>query len=198
MASSEERDDLDDTKPEWWFPTPRQIGVSIGGRTQELTYEQAFSLGCSLLEKGDVTYAAKLFERLEEFPDRGPRAFIMQAFCEAAARHFDKCSQSLAEAFQGEERVIAAALHDAFLSYHVGVRQDAMKAMSELVNTYREYPTLCLLLGNMLEAAGNEAMARKCWSLAVHRDRPGGAVSGVAMRQLKKVPVDSPTKLKDS
>lgn len=197
MMSEEERDDLDDTKPEWWFPTSRLITVTINGQPREVTYEQAFSLGCKLLENGDVGPAAKLFERLEEFSDRGPRAFIMQAFCEAAARHFDKCSESLSEVFQGDEREIATALHDVFLSYHVGVRQEALKGMSQLVNKYREYPTLCLLLGNMLQAAGNEAMAQKCWSLAVHRDRPGGSVSNVAMRQLKKASEGSSSKLNE-
>lgn len=194
----QDHDDEDDTKPEWWFPTPAEIKVVIDGGPQQLTYEQAFALGCKLLEKGGAADAAKLFERLEEFPDRGPRAFVMQAFCEAAALHFDKCSQPLTEAFPGEQQSIATALHNAFVSYHVGIRQDAMKAMVELVKTYQDYPTLCLLLGNMLHAAGNGPMARKCWSLAVHRDRPGGAVAGVAMRQLKKTADGSSPNLKDA
>ena len=198
MDDSDEDDDREDTKPEWWFPAPTEIKVVVDGQPRQFTYEQAFTLGCSLLEKGHVADAAKLFERLEEFPDRGPRAFVMQAFCEAAAMHFDKCSQPLMDVFQGEQQEIATSLHNAFVSYHVGIRQDAMKVMAELVNTYRDYPTLCLLLGNMLDAAGNGAMARKCWSLAVHRDRPGGAVAGVAMRKLKKVADGSSPKLKDA
>jgi hypothetical protein len=178
-------DDDDNTKPEWWFPAPTEIKVVIDGQPRQLSYEKAFALGCSLLEKGHVVDAAAIFERLEEFPDRGPRAFIMQAFCEAAALHFDKCSQPLTTAFEGEEQALASALHNAFVSYHVGIRQDALKAMAELVNKYREYPTLCLLLGNMLDSADKKPLARKCWSLAVHRDRPGGAVAMVAMRQLR-------------
>ena len=184
--------DDDDTKPEWWFPAPTEIRVVIDGESRALFYEQAFVLGCSLLRKGHVADAAKLFERLEEFTDRGPRAFIMQAFCEAAAMHFDKSSQPLMEAFDGESQEIASALHNAFVSYHVGIRQDALKAMAELVNTYRDYPTLCLLLGDMLKEAGKQPLARKCWSLAVHRDRPGGAVAVVAMKRLHE-PTDNPS-----
>jgi hypothetical protein len=167
-------------------PAPVEIEVGIGGQTHRLSYEKAFALGCSLLEKGHITDAAALFERLEEFTDRGPRAFIMQAFCEAAGLNFENCSRPLVEAFQGEKQDIAGALHNAFVSYHVGIREDALNAMVELVNKHRELPTLCLLLGDMLETAGRASMARKCWSLAIHRDRPGGAVAAVAMQHLRR------------
>ena len=185
MVEDDERDDADDTKPEWWFPAPTEIKVVIDGQPQQLSYEKAFALGCSLLKKGRVADAAAIFERLEEFPDRGPRAFIMQAFCEAAALQFDKCGQPLTAVFDGEQQKIATALHNAFVSYHVGIREDALKSRADLVNKYPDYPTLCLLLGNMLDGADKKPLARKCWSLAVHRDRPGGAVAMVAMRQLR-------------
>jgi hypothetical protein len=156
-----------------------------------LRYEPAFARGCKLIEKGADADAAKLFERLEEFADRGPRAFIMQAFCEAAAMHFEECSRPLTEAFAGEKLAIASALHNAFISYHVGIREDALKSMAALVNKYQDLPTLCLLLGDMLETAGRLPMARKCWSLAVHRDREGGEVAAVAMQRLRKRAADS-------
>lgn len=184
-----EIDDEEDTVLE--PPPPAEIDVTIDGKTYRLPYQKAFSLGCKLLKKGQAAEAAKLFERLEEFADRGPRAFIMQAFCEAAALHFEDCSRPLAEVFEGEQQQIAGALHNAFVSYHVGIRQDGLRAMIELVNKYQELPTLCLLLGDMLESAGRLPLARKCWSLAVHRDRPGGAVAAVAMRRLRTLSEDS-------
>ena len=104
----DDHDDEDDTKPEWWFPAPNEIEVLVDGESRTLTYEQAFVLGCSLLEHGDVANATMIFERLEEFPDRGPRAFIMQAFCQAAALHFDECRQPLLEAFEADEQEIAS------------------------------------------------------------------------------------------
>jgi hypothetical protein len=110
-------------------PAPVEIEVGNGNQKHRLSYEKAFALGCTLLEKGHIADAAALFERLEEFTDRGPRAFIMQAFCEAAALHFENCSKPLVAAFHGENQEIAGALHNAFVSYHVGIRQDALDAM---------------------------------------------------------------------
>ena len=178
-------DDDDDTKPEDWFPSPAEIQIVVGGKKHRVAYEQAFMLGCTLVEKGQVADAAKVFERLEEFPDRGPRAFIMQAFCEAAALHFQECTKPLAQVFDGEQQDVASALHAAFVSYHAGIRQDALNTMVELVNKHHDLPTLCLLLGNMLAAAKNTPMAKKCWSLAVERDRPEGAVAQVATHYLR-------------
>jgi hypothetical protein len=167
------------------IPTPAEIEVKIGDETRRLRYEQAFALACTMIERGQAADAARLFERLEEFTDRGPRAFIMQAFCEAAALQFDASSRPLTAAFEGDDRVIAGALHNAFVSYHVGIRKDGVNAMIELVNKHPDLPTLSLLLGNMLESAGRLPMAQKCWSLAVHRDRQHGAVAAVAMQKLR-------------
>jgi hypothetical protein len=178
--------DADATKLDVPTPVPAEIELVIGGKTCRRTYEQAFTLGCALLEKGHVEDAAKLFERLEEFTDRGPRAFIMQAFCEAAALHFEESSKQLSDLFSAEHPEIAKTLQDAFVSYHVGIRQDALRGMTELVNAHADLPTLCLLLGNMLHAAGRVPLARKCWSLAIHRDRPNGAVAVAAMLRLRK------------
>ena len=168
-------------------PSPAHIDVRVGKKVHRIAYEQAFALACSLLEKEQFDDAAKLFERLKEFSDRGPRAQIMQAYCLAAALHFDDCSKPLAEGFNGDKQQIAAELHNAFVSYHVGIRQDALKTMIELVNKYHDLPTLCLLLGDMFETAGQSDMARQCWSLAVRRDRPGGAVAVVATNHLKRL-----------
>jgi hypothetical protein len=184
MSVSEFDEPDEDTELE--PPQPAEIAITMGGQTHRLGYEKAFALGFELLEKGKLADAAALFERLEEFADRGPRAFIMQAFCEAAALHFDQCSQPLARAFRGDRQAIAGALQSAFVSYHVGIRKDALNSLTELVNTHHELPTLCLLLGDMLETANDLPMARKCWSLAIHRDRPGGAVAAVAMRHLRR------------
>jgi hypothetical protein len=167
-------------------PAPAHIELTLDGQQMRLAYEQAFSLASQLLERGDTRNAARLFERLEEFTDRGPRAFIMQAFCEAAAMNFDRVSPPLTEAFRAQNQTIATALHNAFISYHVGIRQDGLNTMVDLVNKHQDLPTLCLLLGNMLQAAGQLPMARKCWAMAIERDRKGGAVAAVAARHLRK------------
>ena len=160
---------LSDTGP--LGPQPVTIPIRWGGKDRNVSYEQAFVLACTLLERHQVEAAARLFERLEPYTDRGPRASIMHAFCEAAALHFDSCSKPLVSAFNGNNNSIAGDLHNAFISYHVGIRQDALQSMAELVNKYRDLPTLCLLLGNMFRAGGETAMARKCWSRAPNRER---------------------------
>jgi hypothetical protein len=174
---------LSDTGP--LGPEPVTIPIRWAGKDRNVSYEQAFVLACSMLEKHQVESAARLFERLEQYTDRGPRASIMHAFCEAAALHFDSCSKPLVSAFDSTKDSIAGDLHNAFVSYHVGIRQDALRAMAELVNKHRDLPTLCLLLGNMFHAGGEAAMARKCWSLAIQRDLPNGAVALAATRHLK-------------
>jgi hypothetical protein len=174
---------LSDTQP--LGPAPAFLQIRLQGKVRKVPYEQVFALACSLLEQRQFEDAAKLFQKLEQFRDRGPRASIMRAFCEAAALHFDTCSKPLATAFEGDKSAIVSDLHNAFISFHVGIRQDALQVMAELVNRRRDLPTLCLLLGYMLHAGGESAMAEKCWSMAVRRDRPGGAVAYVASRHLQ-------------
>jgi tetratricopeptide (TPR) repeat protein len=174
-----------DTRP--LTPAPAKLELNIGSKVQAVSYEQAFSLAFTLIDEKRYEHAARLFERLQQFADRGPEAFIMQAFCEAAALHFDTCSKPLAATFDGENRSLAAELHNAFISYHVGIRQDAITALAELVNRNRDLPTLCLLLGDMLRAMGKTDQARKCWSLAIKRDLPNGSVAIVAARHIQSL-----------
>lgn len=166
-------------------PSPAEIEVVLDGERKRLSFEQAFQLGCVLMNAGNRSDAAKLFACMEEFKDRGPRAFIMQAFCEAAAMRFENCGEALEEGFPGEKE-IATKLQNAFVSYHVGIRQEGVNALIELANEHTDLPTVCLLLGNMLETMDQAKMAAKCWSLAVERDRAGGAVATVAAHRLKK------------
>jgi hypothetical protein len=174
-----------DTKP--LTPAPAILEVNVGGKVQVMSYEQAFLLACTLIDQKQFENAARLFERLQAFTDRGPRAFIMQAFCEAAALHFDNCSKPLAATFDGENQSLAADLHNAFISYHVGIRQDAITSLADLVNRHRDLPTICLLLGDMFRGMGKPGMARKCWTLAVKRDWPNGAVAIVAARHMQSL-----------
>jgi hypothetical protein len=162
------------------------IEFRVGEKDYRLVYEQAFVFAYNLLEQGHVETAARLFERLENYEDRGPQPFVMQAFCEAAALHFDECSKPLVKIFEGENKSLAADLHNVFVSYHVGIREDAIKAMVDLVNTRRELPILCLLLGDMFRTSGQFEMARKCWRLAIHRDVRNGAIAAVAARHLQR------------
>jgi tetratricopeptide (TPR) repeat protein len=168
---------------------PAEIELTINGQPHWLSYEHAFALGCTLLDKGQSEQASKVFERLETFTDRGPRAFIMQAFCEAAAGHYDRCSAALCQAFPEDVLEVAETLHSVFVFYHVASRKEAIRELIELVNKHHELPTLCLLLGDMLAAADNAPLARKCWKQAVRRDRAEGAVAAVAKKRLTQAGV---------
>src|SRR6187402_3179162 len=79
--------EVSDTRP--LSPEPAQIDIQVNGTRHSVTYEQAFLLAFSHVERESYENAAQLFEQLQQFSDRGPRAYIMQAFCEAAALHFD-------------------------------------------------------------------------------------------------------------
>lgn len=164
--------------------SPGEIELTINGQAYRLTYDKAFALGCAILKQGHAEQASKVFERLEAFTDRGPRAAILWAFCEAAAKQFAKCSAILSQALDGESPEVAETLHDVFVYYHVASRQEAIRNLADLVNQHHELPTLCLLLGDMLAAADNPSLACKCWKLAVRRDRADGAVAAVAKQRL--------------
>jgi lipopolysaccharide biosynthesis regulator YciM len=177
--------EISDTRP--LTPAPAKLEVQFDGKVHTVSYEQAFAIAFTLIDQKQFDEAARIFERLQAFTDRGPRAFIMQAYCEAAALHFDSCSKPLAAAFDGENRSLAADLHNAFISYHVGIRQDAITALTEIANQHRELPTVCLLLGDMFHATGKTDLGRKCWSLAVKRDWPNGSVALVATRHMQSL-----------
>lgn len=178
--------DEDINKPETVSPAPAEIELTINGHVHRLAYEQAFVLGFTLLEKGSAEDASKVFSRLEAFTDRGPRAFIMHAFCECAARNYEGSKASLDAVFDGEQGEIAAALQDAFVSCHVGIRKEGLATIASLIDEHRNLPSLCLLLGNLLKSGNNHELAQRCWSLAVQRDRPNGAVAAAAMRHMRK------------
>jgi hypothetical protein len=178
--------EISDTRP--LTPAPAKLDIRFGGKVHAVSYEQAFALAFTLIDHKHFDEAARIFIRLQAITDRGPSALIMQAYCEAAALHFDSCSKPLTAAFHGENRSLAADLHSAFISYHVGIRQDAITALTEIANQHRELPTVCLVLGDMLHATGETNLAGKCWSLAVKRDWPNGSVAIVATRRMQSLP----------
>jgi hypothetical protein len=164
---------------------PATIELRIGGEIRQVAYEQAFVAACSLLDHGQVGAASAVFKRLEAFRDRGPRAFIMHAFCESAAKHYDASKAVLDEAFKDRPEDIANQLQDAFVSYHVGIKAEGRQALAELVDEQQHLPTLCLIMGNILQSSGDLALARRCWTLAIERDRPQGAVAATAEGKLR-------------
>jgi tetratricopeptide (TPR) repeat protein len=157
----------------------------IGGKTLSLDFSHAFALGDALFEAGRLETARSVFHVLAKITDRGPRARIMLAQCEAGLRHFDACSEILTAAFKGEDKPIAEELHTAFVFHKLGLRDDAIRAVSKLAMKFESTPTLCLVLGDLFAEAGNLKKARACWKLAIKRDLLRGGVELAARRRLK-------------
>lgn len=162
------------------------IKLHLHGRTHRLTLNKAFAVGCWLLQRGQAERAAKVFERLAAMPGCGKPVFIMWACSEAAAKHFDRSIAALARVFGEGQQDVAEALHNAFVSYFVGLRQEALATLVELANHHRELPALCLLLGELLAASGKPDLARQCWQKALQRDQIGGTVAAVAKQRLER------------
>jgi hypothetical protein len=184
-VSTQDPDQINASEPVAANPVPASIELRIGGELRDVPYEQAFVIACNLLDHGQHEAASAIFKRLEAFTDRGPRAFIMHAFCESAAKQYDASKAVLDEAFKDGPEGIAARLQDAFVSYHVGIKAEGRQAIAELVDEQQHLPTLCLIMGNVLESSGDLALARRCWTLAINRDRPHGAVAAAASGKLR-------------
>ena len=131
-------------------------------------------------------------------PGNGPRAQIMLARCEAAKSSFAGCREALATVFHGERQTVADELKGAFVFCSLGMRADALRTILELASCYPEYPTNCLLLGDIFRADGNAAKAKKCWQLAVKRDRLRGALAMAAKRQLERLAKRRPKSVPES
>lgn len=159
--------------------------IRMYGKNHVLTYEQAFQLGHSLIEGKRAKDAAFIFGMLAQMPGNGPRAQIMLARCEAAMDSFTACRAALATVFADEQQPLADELQGAFVFSELGMPEDALRTVWGLANRYPEYPTLCLILGDMFHAQGDDTKAKECWKLAVKRDRPRGSVALAAQRQLE-------------
>lgn len=167
-------------------PEPLTFHFRIGGKPYAMSYPQAFAYGHRLLKVRQVEVAAAIFEKLAHVTDRGPRANIMFAICLAGLGNYKESRDALDRAFAGEESVLAAQLQDIVVMARMGFKREAMKDLTGLVNTHKELPTLCLWLGDMLEAKQQLDQAFQCWQLAIKRDRPDGAVALAATKQLKQ------------
>lgn len=161
----------------------------IDEKTYEWTYQQSFAHGHAMVKEKRYESADMIFQKLAEVPDRGPRAHIMLAICKAGLSDYKASRAVLDSSFQNEKAILAAALQGAIVDARMGFKDDAMQELVQLVNEHKELPTLCLWLGDMLEANQRIEKAKQCWKLAIKRDRPGGAVALAAQQQLRKLSI---------
>ena len=159
----------------------------VSGKERELTYEQAFSLGHSLLQAKQCKRARDVFAVLARTPGRGSRAKLMLARSEAEIDNFSACAEILHTIFQGENEPVAASLQGAFVFHTIGLREDAIREMLKVVNEHPDVPTPCLFLGDLFREVGKMSKASRCWKLAIKRDRRGGSVAIAARKELDQL-----------
>ena len=160
--------------------------VHLGDRVHEATYQQAFVLGHDLLRQRKYESAASVFQQLSHVTDRGPRAHIMLAICKSGLSQFSEAFAVLKRA-PGLFESLAAAIYDVIVQSRMGFKEDALHDLMALVNEHKHLPTLCLWLGDMLEASQRPEKALQSWGLAIKRDRSGGAVRLAAIRQMRRL-----------
>ncbi len=95
---------------------PKTYTFEFGNKKLTLDFPRAFAIGDALFEAGQLAAAKSVFEVLSKVSERGPRAKIMLAQCEAALQHFAACSEILDTTFTGEDKPIAEELQTTFVS----------------------------------------------------------------------------------
>jgi hypothetical protein len=143
-----------------------------------------FRAGYLLLLGANYLEACRVFRLLSEATDRGPRAWILLAFCKAQLQDYTACSQTLNQAFEGATTNLESRLHSAFVYWACGLRMDARQELEALIEENPQLPTLSLLLGDLLALSGNQKAPPRFWRLAAQNDREDGAVGMIARREL--------------
>ena len=164
---------------------PATYTFEVNGRKLTLDFPHAFALGDVLLAGNHLAAAKSVFESLAKVADRGPRARIMLARCQAGLNNFTACSATLEAAFDGEKEPIAEDLHSALVFLKLGFRDDAIRALGKIAMRFKSLPTICLLLGDLFVKQGDNEKAIACWKMAFKRDRLRGGVALAAGRRLK-------------
>lgn len=164
--------------------TDVKVTLRLKDKLREMTYPEAFVFAHQLAKRRKFKPAATVFEQLSRVPDHGTRAHLMLAICNAGLSQYSKVLGVLKQVFS---ETLTAAIYEVIIQSRMGFKEDALHDLADLVNEHKQSPTLCLWLGDMLEANHRIDKAILCWNLAQTRDRPGGAVALAAGRQLRRL-----------
>jgi hypothetical protein len=165
-------------------PQPMSYRVTRNGEQQTLSYQQMFHAGYHLLLGRNYAEASRVFDLLSKVTDRGPRAGLMLAFCQAQQHDYIACSRTLNSAFEGDDSEIESKLHGVFVYWACGLLLDARHEWENLIEEYPDLPSLSLLLADLLAQSGNQKQPPRLWRLAIRNDRPDGAIGQIAAREL--------------
>ncbi len=166
----------------------KRFPVYQNGKKQELTYAQLFSVGHRKWHRRKFQIAKAIFEQLATVEDRGPRADIFLAHCNAMLGDFGQCSSILHRALPQELYGNAAGrLHDTFVFWNVGLFVDVKNSMKALAREYKELPSLNLILAQLLHATGARRLSARYLRHAMEHDRKNGAIALSAGSQLQRL-----------
>lgn len=167
-------------------PKPVTYRVTRNGRDETLSYQAMFHAGYRLVLNRNYAEAARVFELLSQMSDRGPRAHILLALCQAQLKDYTACSQTLNRAFDGESSNLESNLHGVFVFWACGLLSDVRSELEAMIQQYPNLPTLSLLLADLLAQSGNQKAPPRFWRLAINNDRQDGAVGLIARREFNE------------
>jgi len=161
--------------------------LKIGNKHRELSFEETFAYGHSLVQSRDYPTATRIFKTLLKARATDPSTMIMLALCEAEDGNFEVCRQILLDLFEGKDAFVAERLHAALVYYTLGMFAEVVQEMTNLVNDRTDLPAVCLILGDVFGTKKQVDKAISCWKTAIKRDEKGGPVSITAKGELSRL-----------
>jgi len=162
------------------------ICIRIGSKTHELTLEQAFSYGHTLLLGEHYKPALRLFRAMEKAFHADQPLQVMLARCQVGLDHYTAAKEILCSVFEDDDAAVEE-LHTAFVYKKFGMLDSAIREVERLLREHADLPSGYLFLGDIFAAKGRDKQAAACWNMAIQRDCPDGPVAGTAWRQLKQL-----------
>ena len=161
--------------------------LKIGNKHRELSFEETFAYGNSLVKSKDYPAATKIFKTLLKARAADPSTMIMLALSEAGDGNFEECRQILSGLFEGKDALVAERLHAAFVYYTFGMFAEVVQEMTNIVNDRTDLPAVCLILGDFFGTKKQVDKARSCWKTAIKRDVRDGPVAITAKNELARL-----------
>jgi tetratricopeptide (TPR) repeat protein len=165
----------------------KMIRLQSGDKALLITAEQAYTMAHALLRTRRYEAAVKLLEAVASTGQANPRVNILLACCKAGMKDYTGCNELLHKVLDTDNETVAESLQAAFIFDRVGMKKDAIRELLQVADDHPELPTVCLLLGDLMAAIGNEKNAAKCWRLAAKRDQERGFVAQAAKNSLSKL-----------
>lgn len=164
-----------------------KFALVVGGKSGELTFEEAFAYGHAFLKAKEYAVAVGIFKTLVQTRGSDRRAMILLALCEAGLDHFEVCQEILQDVFKGKDKPLVEKLHSAFVYNKLGMPSEVIEEVAKIVTGRTDLPAVCLILGDLFRTIKQLDKAASCWQAAIKRDERGGAVALTARSELARL-----------